>query len=570
MFQTGGNSANTNLYINNVNLTGAGGQVDVVDQFNPTNNPYSGTNVYADFDEVTNVYNLWAGYGGNTAVASTNIIWCATNDAYGSTNSGSLELVANFAGANQFLVWNLGPGNTFPGINPPITNFVNGVSFDIMYDPSSPTVVNGTVTNYGFFELGEITASYSIDDLATYSYPITSNGWVHVSAALNPLSDPNLQSISTLVLKQYSGYYGQLNGTTKLWIDNIQFTYTNAPTVYPAPTIGIGKAIPGMRIFAGDPTGIYSREEVRSIQTGESWIGASTYPVSYTYKLLSYPSSIDQTHIFLIPLNDVNGGTGQGYNGLDYSDASNLVWMVLAPGPTAGSVVCSVQWKTNSIGANPNHTELAFTNATALGTWTLEFTSANGGQVIPPGGSAQPFTINDPNISTDFANPLQTYFGLQPNSTAGVGQYEDWGFIAVSNTSDGSYSEDFSHESTDFNGNSSPAGYFDKSISQVPAGLVISRTNADMYWFNWNTPNVNTTYLLGSSTNLTQANPTWINPAYYSGYNDENAPRGNPSQYGNNQWELLPIDDLPTANGGQGGPLSPSAFFLATTNQISP
>ena len=41
------------------------------------------------------------------------------------------------------------------------------------------------------------------------------------------------------------------------------------------------------------------------------------------------------------------------------------------------------------------------------------------------------FTIGDPNVATDFANPLVAYFGLQPNSSTGIGQYEDWASIQV-------------------------------------------------------------------------------------------------------------------------------------------
>jgi len=113
----------------------------IIDQFNPTNNPFAGVNVYADVtdDQITNVYNLWTGYGGNNAVDPT-------QDAGGDTNSGSLKIIANFTGANQYVLWDRGPNNTF-ALNPPITNGASllTLEFDIKYDPSSPTVVNWNI-----------------------------------------------------------------------------------------------------------------------------------------------------------------------------------------------------------------------------------------------------------------------------------------------------------------------------------------------------------------------------------------------------------------------------------------
>lgn len=543
----------------------------IIDQFNPTNNPYAGTNIYADVtdDEITNVYNLWTGYGGNTAVGPTNILWDSTQDANGNTNSGSLKLVADFTGANQFVVWDRGPNNTF-ALNPPITNgnSLLTLQFDIKYDPSSPTVVNGTVTNYGHFEIGVVPPYSSATDLGTFDYNVTNTGWVHVTIPLNAIGNSSLQNITGIFLKQYAGFYGPLNGTTTLWIDNLEFTYTNLPPVVPPPTMAIQTARPALRIFAGSIASEYDREEVASTGEGQSWIGGS-YPVSYSFSLLSYPSSIDQTHMFLLPVNSLTSGqTPWGYNGVDYSFASNAVWLSLNPGPSAGTVIANVLWKTNLANANPNQTALTFTNTGVLGTWTLQFASANSGAVIGPDGTPHPFTINDPNISTDFANPLVSYFGLQPNSTAGEGQYEDWGSISVSNVADGNIIEDFTKESSDFSGSplTSPSGYFRSDISAVPAGVIIIRTNLDRFWVNWTLPAVN--FNLGSSTNLPASQ--WINPTYYSGYNDENNPRGNPSQFGQEMWTLLPTDDLPTVDGNPGSALSADAFFVVSTNVISP
>ena len=528
---------------------GAGNTI-IIDQFDPTNNPFAGTNIYADVanGEITNVYNLWTGYGGNTAVDPTNIIWDATQDASGSTNSGSLKIIANFTGANQYVLWDRGPNNTY-ALNPPITNgnSLLTLEFDIKYDPSSPTVVNGTVTNYGHFEIGTVPPYNGATDLGTFDYNVTNTGWVHVSIPLNPIGNTDLQSISGFFLKQYGGFYGPLNGTTTLWLDNLKLTFTNLPPVIPPPTVAIEKAKPALRIYAGSTASVFDREEVTSTGQGQSWIGG-TYPVTYSFSLLSYPANIAQTHIFLLPVNSLTASnTPWGYNGVDYSFASNAMWLSLNPGPTAGTVIANVLWKTNLPNANPDHTALTFTNTGVLGTWTLQFNSASAGVVISPDASQHAFTIDDPNVSTDFANPLVSYFGLQPNGTTGEGQYEDWGFISVSNVADGNVMEDFTKEANDFAGSpqTSPSGFFRSDISAVPAGVVIIRTNLDRFWINWTLPAVN--YNLGTSTNLPAAQ--WINPAYYSGYNDQINPRGNPSKFGPKMWTLLPEDDLPTVDG---------------------
>src|SRR5665213_1205079 len=107
----------------------------------------------------------------------------------------------------------------------------------------------------------------------------------------------------------------------------------------------------------------------------------------------------------------------------DYA-GNNLLWLNLNPGPTNGQIVCNVQWKTNAPNSNPGITALSFTNSTSVGTWSLVFTDPTHGYVVAPGqvilGTTN-FTIADADVATDFANPLQAVFGIQPNSTAGQG-----------------------------------------------------------------------------------------------------------------------------------------------------
>ncbi len=561
VFQTSGGEL-TNIYINNVTLSGAPGNPSIIiDQFNGTN-AYAGTNDYNVNDNITNVYNLWTGYGGNYVVNPDDggVIWDPTQDANGNASSGSLKIIANWTnGAGQYLVWDRGPNNTF-ALNPPITNGYSLLTFefDLKYDPSSPTVVNGTVTNYGHMEIGPV-PPYSPSTFGTFDYDVTNTGWVHVTLPVNAVSDPaDLLSINGLYFKQYGGFYGGLNGQTILWIDNIKFTYTNLPPVIPPPTVSIAKATPALRILAGDNNDIYHREELATTDQDKSWIGAAR-PSQYSFTLLSYPASINQTHIMLLPMNFLDSGqTAYGYNGVDYSYASNLVWFTIAPGPSAGSVVGRVQWKTNAAAANPNHTDVVFTNPIAVGTWTLEFDTDSGGQVLAPGGNSYPFTLSDPNVTADFGGPLVAYFGLQPNGTAGIGQYEDWASISITNVVGTSVYEDFTTEPT-----RSVSGPWNTTLQTAPSLAVVSTNDLPGYWFNWTTPAVN--FLLGTRTNLIGSG-NWVQPPYYSAGNDYSPLYGQPVQMGSKVWDLVASDNMPTANGLQGGPIAPMSFFLVSTN----
>src|SRR6185369_6247291 len=144
------------------------------------------------------------------------------------------------------------------------------------------------------------------------------------------------------------------------------------------------------------------------------------------------------------------------------------------------------------------------------------------GYVIAPGsvisGSTN-FTLTDPNAATDFANPLQAVFGLQPNTEAGQGQFIDYGMIKITGVAGTNEFEDFTTSGSDIVANLTPSGLFNNSASFLAASTVIVTTN-DSSWFNWTIPAVG--FQLATTTNLTH--PNWINPGYYSQYTDTNAP----------------------------------------------
>lgn len=547
VFQTGG-GAPTNVLMNNVVLLGTTPTI-IVDQFNPTNNPFAGTNIYAN-GNITNIYANWFGS------AFSNVVWDATMDAQSNANSGSLKITAVFGtnGGGQFTLENDGPGFDYAGISPPITNGIGLLTFqcDVRYDPSSPTWVNGGVTNFGNLRFGVVPPFSPQDFFGGVQVSVTNTGWVHVTLPLNAATDPNLLSISGLIINEDGQSFGNLQGTTTLWIDNMEFTYTNI-TFVPPPTLSISTPVPAMRLFAGS-AGQFDRQEVATVDQSQSWIGGS-YPVSYSFKVLNVPATINQTHIFLIPVNSTPGAAPYGYNGVDFT-ATNGLWLTIGSGGTA-----VLSWKVNQPGQNAYQAgtiALTETNTTAVGTWTLTFTGPADGTLTGPTKS-QPFHIADPNVSTDFANPMVAYFGLQGNNSPGT--YEDWASITVTGVAGVNESEDFTAES-----GRNISGLWN-NMSGAAADLVVTTTNdLPAYWVSWTLPAVG--FNIGTSISIPSTQ--WINPAFYSDYDNGQAPFGMAQQYGPNTWIMLPFEDFPTTDGNLGSPKAPNAFFILSTNVVNP
>lgn len=591
-------------YLNKVELSqtpfGEPANIFVVDDF-PTNgvgpqNPvtddfYTSSNNYTA-GQITNVWGGWFGSGGGFS----NLIWSAS-DANSNPASGSMEIQLNWTQGGQFAVWEY--GYSLQGLNnngymtpvPGVSSLTyTSVEMDVRWDPSSVAFPGAQAyPNYGPLRIGERESGFGQNWLLTTNIAEGNTNWIHIVAPLspsNPEENGQNSAFSGVVIGADTGGYAnsQFVGPATLYVDNIELKGPLNEENLP-PRLHIQPATPGLRIFAGSFANTYDREDLGTVSQSESWVGGH-YPVTYSFSLLSYPNNnINKTMLELIPVNTLppNDTVYQGNEYMDYQ-ASNGLWLVLAPNG-GGSVTACVEWKTNDPSANPgvaglnsnydnpNFLALEITNSTALGTWTLTFNGPGAGSLTPPAGVAVPFTILDPAVSSDFANPMIALFGLQPNSTAGEGLYEDWGFIGITNVAAGNQFEDFTRESSDFyGGDSTPSGLFEIDGSANPASLVITLSDYDKYWVSWTSPAIN--YALITSTNV-RANPgtSWVNPAYYSDYNDDFPPRGAPIQLGIMNWLLLPSDDLPTINGQSqanppniNNPLNPSAFFILSTN----
>ncbi|HEV2437051.1 MAG TPA: hypothetical protein VG077_13730 [Verrucomicrobiae bacterium] len=187
------------------NLLASAQIVCVVDQFDPIG---TGGYSYAS-GQITSVWGNWFGN------AFQSLVWDPAGDASNNPASGSMKINLNFNGSgsvpNQFEVY-----DGFNGISPPLNGILyTNFQCDVRFAQGSATT-NGT---YGYLQFG-IAVGYNQDYFGGVSVPIGNTNWVHVSIGLDATADPNLQSISDVLLHIYGP---TMSGTSKFWVDNIKF-----------------------------------------------------------------------------------------------------------------------------------------------------------------------------------------------------------------------------------------------------------------------------------------------------------------------------------------------------------
>ncbi len=326
----------------------------------------------------------------------------------------------------------------------------------------------------------------------------------------------------------------------------------------PPPTVGIATATPALRMFAGSSS-VSARQELATQDQNQSWIGGS-YPVKYSFTIIGDNAETNyfQTHIFLVPINTIPGGaagsgpgTGAYNNGYAEYQASNNLWLQIYGTNGSPAVSANISWKTNNPNSNPtNVVALSITNSTIIGTWTLAFSSASQGSLTAPGAAPAAFTITDPNVSTDFANPLVAYVGVQANTTGAIGGYHDYSQISITGVAGNSEVDNFLADTTI---NTSLWAINPTSASSS----IILVTASDPLWVTWTLPA--TGYGLGVTPTLpVTAQPGntggFVLPAQYNGYYD--SPITN-IEGGTKMWALIPSDCLPS----NVNPAQTNAFF---------
>ncbi len=505
-------------------------------------------NAFHNSDEVTvNNGNPWANWFG---AAFYQVLWDAS-DASNNVASGSLKIEAFFPDSGigggsgpQFLAYNQNDG-----INPPLVGnggpsssaLATNVEMDVRFEPDS--AYNTNASNWPTIEVGTRGTEFNQYTFGTFTIPHSETNWVRVSIPI--ASSPNWVSIPNIFIKHYST---ALNGWVRMYVDNI--TFTTASVQVAPPTLTIAKARPALRFFAGPSQ--YQRTQLASVDQNQSWVGGS-YPVSYKFTVSDYDinSPLNEFHVFLMPLNHVQGGSVGQYT--DYNDAANNLRLQLTGG-AAGTptVFANLAWKTNLLGENPTNTVLSITNETAIGTWTLTFNSATAGTLTAPGASPAAFSL-PADVAATFANPLVAFFGVQPNPTAAIGQHIELTSIQTVNVASPGVpiSSDFT-TGAGINTNI----WLTTSVSQ-DASLMVPVDHNHPWWVNWTYPDGG--FELGTKADLANGAVPWKTPGYFTGY-DTNTPVSK-KYVGNRVNTLIPTAALPSASGLSNSVPAGNAFF---------
>lgn len=514
-------------------------------------------NAFNNANEVTdNNGNPWGNWFGT---AYYQVLW-STNDAQGNPNSGSMEIQAVYPDSGiggccgpQFVVYNQNNG-----ISPALAGngaggvVATNVEFDVQFDPST-TITSGG--NWPTIEVGTRGIDYNQYDFGTFTIPSTQTGWMHVSIPIAP--NASWATIPNIYFKYYNSSAG---GAVNLYVDNIVFDMSEV--VIAPPTMVIQRPNNALRVFAGSTANTYDREQLTSLDQNQSWVGATTYPVSYSFTLKSFPTptstnQIFRYHIFLVPVDNAGGNSFSNNEYIEYQANNNLWLNISATNPT--NVLAEVAWKTNLPNSNPNVEVISNYYPTAVGTWTLSFSSPTDGTLTAPGGSSTNFVIADAgNIAADFGNPLVAFFGVQPDSGWGEGMFADVANI----TTIGVASPGVPINSDFTSVNSIDTNIWDTSNSALPASLVVVPAGS-AWWLNWNYPDTGFTLETGTNVAASDASGIWSTPAYYADYNTNILWK---NKMGNNVWALIPDVALPTVNGMSNGIPSPTGFFRLTTN----
>lgn len=499
-------------------------------------------NAFNDAAEVT----PWVNWFGQSFYQ---VAW-DSSDASNNVSSGSLKIENFYPNSGiggccgpQFVVHNgfdafspAVPGN---GNAAPVAVATN-ISFDVRFEADS--VYNTNANNWPTIEVGTRGSTFNQYTFGTFTVPYAQTNWVRVNVPI-PAS-PNWTNIPHIFFKHYSA---SLGGWLRMYVDNIALTLADVPVA--PPTLAIEKAKPGLRMFAGPSQ--YNRTQLASVDTNQSWVGGS-YPVTYSFTLSKYEVDppLNEFHVFLTPLNFVQGGAIDQYT--DYSTASNN-FRLLIIGGAAGTptVTATLAYKTNIVNANPDQTVLNITNQTANGTWTLTFNSATTGTLTAPGASPAAFSL-PADVAATFANPVVAFFGVQPNPLDTIGQSVELTHIQTANVAAPgvAINSDFTTGAAiDTN------IWLTAGVSADAANLVIVEANK-AWWVNWGYPD--TGFILTTKADLGSA-VAWKTPHYFTGYDTNNPVLK--KYVGNRVATLIPVGALPTASGLSNGVPAGGAFF---------
>jgi hypothetical protein len=519
------------------------------------------------FDDATPVNNnIWNWYGGSS------FSFDATQDHTGN-GGGSLHISQPSALSDDTIIvpetWLPGSGAWWQSSTVNLTTYTN-VSLWFKWDTNNSTMSISTFNTEG---TGGFTVALNDNvtipgndgpwhDPNRHFLPYTqipnaaSNGWVHLNFAVSA-TIPNIDQIGAV--EYYDWKPAPWSGTVAFWVDDVTIEPA-ATDVIPAPTISpLAKATPGLNVFASTDGSVYDRQSAMLQQTtGLGWIGqASTgNPVSYSFTIANFPRDPAtygcEAWLFLSP-NPVANDSAP-----DWNETNCVIAFIQVD--TNNNTILHFQYKVNedhqqAMYSGVNEARGYYTNApgswngvttpwlesgnlgsvtnpTALGTWTIRFTSSSNVTLIAPGGNTNTFVIPAYNVGylAEGANGMNVYLGMQANNTASLNKAVVYSNFAISGSGT-PFSENFLADTVLDTTNT-----WRTSQAAGSAGVLIAPAGS-AYWLSWTLPDG------GFSSEVA---PTLTNPLGWTSL------AGNRVVMNAIRSQLIPASSLPVGN---------SAFF---------
>ncbi len=373
------------------------------------------------FDDATSVASwiYWYGLG----FQNTQMTWDSTMDAQSNANSGALEVSLPFGTNGDQGVWFGTFHNGGAYDNATIydgTKFTN-ITFDVHVDPSSPLSPSG---DFGVLLVGLIRQGTpnggTFDPNNPTSPARPTNGWVHLNQTIDQTGS-GLDTVEGVNFK-YTSYGGYPKSPITFWIDNLDVHLSTVKTPPPTLSPTLTKSTPGLNFFSSGSNGDqYQRTNLKlQTTTGNTWVGATT-PVTYSLTITNFPDGTlypgYQAQIFL-----TTGAAGNNETAPDYAD-TNLVFLDIHENAN-GTAYAAFRYKTNEPGnatVYGSGTLGTVGSSNILGKWSLTFSQNTNITVTAPDGET--FQTNfTSDAAALFADPMNVYFGGQPNSPANFGQ----------------------------------------------------------------------------------------------------------------------------------------------------
>jgi len=382
----------------------------------------------------------WYGLGFN----NTPMTWDSTMDAQNNPNSGSLMVSLPFGSTGDQGVWfgTFHNGNGYDG-----TTIYDGTKFtnitvDVHVDPAAPLSSSG---DFGTLQVGLVRQGWPNGGTYDPNGPTipgnATNGWVHLNQTIDQ-TGANLDTVAGVNFK-YTSFSGYPKSPITFWIDNLVVHL--ATTKAAPPKMGLPyRPTAGLNLFSSGSNGDqYQRTNIKlQNAAGNGWLGA-TSAATFSLTITNFPNGATypgyQGQIFI-----TTGTPSATETAPDYTE-TNLIFLDIHENAD-GSAYAAFRYKTNQ----PNGNAMVFNSnptngpvgtlgivgsSTVLGTWSLGFNSDTNITVTAPDGTnVGHFTMTE-DAAVLFADPLNVYFGAQPNSPANFGQSVVLSRVAISGNS---------------------------------------------------------------------------------------------------------------------------------------